>query len=144
MPALGWSPTTGSWSSARGDRLIGRPPEAIAGLIEVRGFGIMRLDHCAASARSVSWSSSARRGRGRAAGARDLTSCSASRCPASGSIRGRASACAKIRLALAAERVGVSVAMGQIVLVTGMSGAGRTTALKALEDSGSRRSTICR
>jgi HPr kinase/phosphorylase len=33
-----------------GDRLIARPPEAIAGLIEVRGLGIMRVDHCPASA----------------------------------------------------------------------------------------------
>lgn len=32
-----------------GDVLIGRPPEAIAGLIEVRGLGIMRIDHCASS-----------------------------------------------------------------------------------------------
>jgi HPr kinase/phosphorylase len=29
-----------------GDRLIGRPPEALAGLIEVRGLGIMRVEHC--------------------------------------------------------------------------------------------------
>jgi serine kinase of HPr protein (carbohydrate metabolism regulator) len=33
----------------RGERLIGRPPEAVAGLIEVRGVGIMRVDHCAAT-----------------------------------------------------------------------------------------------
>ena len=33
-----------------GDRLIARAPEAIAGLIEVRGLGIMRLDHCPSSA----------------------------------------------------------------------------------------------
>jgi HPr kinase/phosphorylase len=32
-----------------GDVLIGRPPDAIAGLIEVRGLGIMRVDHCASS-----------------------------------------------------------------------------------------------
>jgi HPr kinase/phosphorylase len=32
------------------DRLIARAPEAIAGLIEVRGLGIMRVDHCPASA----------------------------------------------------------------------------------------------
>lgn len=30
----------------RGDRLIGRPAEAVAGLIEVRGLGIMRVEHC--------------------------------------------------------------------------------------------------
>jgi HPr kinase/phosphorylase len=29
-----------------GDRLIGRPHEALAGLIEVRGLGIMRVGHC--------------------------------------------------------------------------------------------------
>ena len=33
----------------RGEVLIGRPPDAIAGLIEVRGLGIMRIDHCASS-----------------------------------------------------------------------------------------------
>ena len=33
-----------------GDRLIARPPQAIAGLIEVRGLGIMRVDHCRSSA----------------------------------------------------------------------------------------------
>lgn len=33
----------------RGDRLIARPPQAIAGLIEVRGLGIMRTDHCPSS-----------------------------------------------------------------------------------------------
>ena len=35
-----------------GDRLIARPPEAIAGLIEVRGLGIMRVGHCARAARA--------------------------------------------------------------------------------------------
>jgi hypothetical protein len=34
----------------RGDRLIGRAPETIAGLIEVRGLGIMRVDRCAEAA----------------------------------------------------------------------------------------------
>lgn len=29
----------------RGDRLLARPPETIAGMIEVRGLGVMRLDH---------------------------------------------------------------------------------------------------
>lgn len=33
-----------------GDRLIARPPQAIAGLLEVRGLGIMRVDHCPSSA----------------------------------------------------------------------------------------------
>jgi HPr kinase/phosphorylase len=33
----------------RGERLIGRPPAAVAGLIEVRGLGIMRIEHCAAT-----------------------------------------------------------------------------------------------
>lgn len=32
-----------------GDTLIGRPPDPIAGLIEVRGLGIMRIDHCGSS-----------------------------------------------------------------------------------------------
>ncbi|MGH6896323.1 MAG: HPr kinase/phosphorylase [Geminicoccaceae bacterium] len=30
----------------QGERLLGRPPEALAGLIEVRGLGIMRVEHC--------------------------------------------------------------------------------------------------
>jgi serine kinase of HPr protein (carbohydrate metabolism regulator) len=33
----------------RGEALIARAPEAIAGLIEVRGLGIMRVAHCPAS-----------------------------------------------------------------------------------------------
>jgi HPr kinase/phosphorylase len=33
-----------------GERLMARPPEPIAGLIEVRGLGIMRVDHCPSSA----------------------------------------------------------------------------------------------
>jgi serine kinase of HPr protein (carbohydrate metabolism regulator) len=32
-----------------GDVLIGRAVDAIAGLIEVRGLGIMRIDHCAST-----------------------------------------------------------------------------------------------
>jgi HPr kinase/phosphorylase len=32
-----------------GDLLIARAPDAIAGLIEVRALGIMRIDHCASS-----------------------------------------------------------------------------------------------
>ena len=32
-----------------GERLIGRAPAAIAGLLEVRGLGIMRLEHCAST-----------------------------------------------------------------------------------------------
>jgi serine kinase of HPr protein (carbohydrate metabolism regulator) len=30
----------------QGEQLIGRSPEAVAGLIEVRGLGIMRVEHC--------------------------------------------------------------------------------------------------
>ena len=33
----------------RGNRLIGRPAENIAGLIEVRGLVIMRLEHCSSA-----------------------------------------------------------------------------------------------
>jgi HPr kinase/phosphorylase len=32
-----------------GDRLIGRAPAALAGLIEVRDLGIMRVEHCASA-----------------------------------------------------------------------------------------------
>jgi serine kinase of HPr protein (carbohydrate metabolism regulator) len=86
-----------------GDQLTARPPEAIAGLIEVRGLGIMRVGHCAASALGLVVS---------------LGDRPAPRLPerATCQIVGVAlpqleldpwtpSACAKIRLALAAERV---------------------------------------
>jgi HPr kinase/phosphorylase len=33
----------------RGERLLGRAAEALAGLIEVRGVGILRMPHCAES-----------------------------------------------------------------------------------------------
>jgi serine kinase of HPr protein (carbohydrate metabolism regulator) len=33
----------------RGGQLIGRAPAALAGLLEVRGLGIMRVEHCAAA-----------------------------------------------------------------------------------------------
>jgi serine kinase of HPr protein (carbohydrate metabolism regulator) len=33
----------------QGGRLIGRAPAALAGLIEVRGLGIMRVEHCASA-----------------------------------------------------------------------------------------------
>jgi HPr kinase/phosphorylase len=32
-----------------GGQLIGRPPAALAGLIEARGLGIMRVEHCASA-----------------------------------------------------------------------------------------------
>ena len=32
-----------------GDRLIGRAPAALAGLLEVRGLGIMRIEHCSSA-----------------------------------------------------------------------------------------------
>ena len=86
-----------------GNQLTARPPEAIAGLIEVRGLGIMRVGHCAASPLGLVVALGDRpapRLPGR-------TTCQ---------ILGVAlpqleldpwtpSACAKIRLALAAERV---------------------------------------
>ena len=86
-----------------GDRLIARAPEAIAGLIEVRGLGIMRLDHCPSSALGLVVA---------------LGGMSPPRLPerTTYGVLGVAlpyleldprapSACAKIRLALAAERV---------------------------------------
>ena len=55
----------------QGDRLMARPPEAIAGLIEVRGLGIMRVDHRASSALGLVVALGCDR-RGKAAGARHL------------------------------------------------------------------------
>ena len=87
----------------RGMRLIARPPEAIAGLIEVRGLGIMRIAHCPASTLGLAVA---------------LGGIPAPRLPepATYQVLGVAlpclaldpwapSACAKIRLALAADRV---------------------------------------
>src|SRR5918995_6084931 len=86
-----------------GDRLIARPPQAIAGLIEVRGLGIMRVDHCPSSALGLVVA---------------LCDTPPARLPerTTYQVLGVAlpyleldprapSACAKIRLALAAERV---------------------------------------
>jgi HPr kinase/phosphorylase len=87
----------------RGERLIARPPQAIAGLIEVRGLGIMRIEHCPSSALVLVVA---------------LCSTPPPRLPERAiyqvlgvalpclELDSRApSACAKIRLALAAERV---------------------------------------
>lgn len=87
-----------------GDRLLARAPAAIAGLIEVRGLGIMRVDHCPASALGLMV---ALGGSGPPQRLPERTTCRLlgialpyleldPRTP---------SACAKIRLALAAERV---------------------------------------
>ena len=87
----------------QGDRLMARPPEAIAGLIEVRGLGIMRVGHRASSALGLVVAL----GCDRPARLPERATCQ---------ILGVAlpqleldprtpSACAKIRLALAAERV---------------------------------------
>jgi HPr kinase/phosphorylase len=86
-----------------GDELTARPPEAIAGLLEVRGLGVMRVGHCAASPLGLVVA---------------LGDRPAPRLPerATCQLLGVAlpqleldpwtpSACAKIRLALAAERV---------------------------------------
>jgi HPr kinase/phosphorylase len=88
----------------RAGRLIARAPDAIAGLIEVRGLGIMRLDHCPSSALGL---------------AVGLDCTPPARLPARATYQvlgvalsylqldsRAASAGAKIRLALAAERVG--------------------------------------
>jgi HPr kinase/phosphorylase len=86
----------------RGDRLFGRPAEALAGLLEVRGFGIVKLPWCAVSPLAL---------------AVELVAGPLPRLPEPGSyellgvrlprlrLDPRApSACAKVRLALAAER----------------------------------------
>ena len=88
----------------RGDRLLARAPDAIAGLIEVRGLGIMRIDHCPSSALGLVVA---------------LCDTSPPRLPERTTYQvlgvalpyleldpGTPSACAKIRLALAADRVG--------------------------------------
>ena len=87
-----------------GERLVARAPEAIAGLIEVRGVGIMRVDHCPSSALGLVVA---------------LRGTPPPRLPEHTTYQvlgvalpyleldpGAPSACAKIRLALAADRVG--------------------------------------
>jgi HPr kinase/phosphorylase len=87
-----------------GERLVARAPEAIAGLIEVRGLGIMRVEHCPSSALGLVVA---------------LGCAPPPRLPerTTYEVLGLAlpyleldsrapSACAKIRLALAADRVG--------------------------------------
>jgi serine kinase of HPr protein (carbohydrate metabolism regulator) len=87
----------------RGGRLIARAPARIAGLLEVRGLGIMRMDHCPSTTLGL---------------VAALGGSPAPRLPdrAIYEVLGIAlpclqldanapSACAKIRLALAAERV---------------------------------------
>jgi HPr kinase/phosphorylase len=86
------------------ERLVARAPEVIAGLIEVRGLGIMRLDHCPCSVLGLVVT---------------LGGIPPPRLPERTTYQmlgvtlpyleldpGAPSACAKIRLALAADRVG--------------------------------------
>lgn len=86
-----------------GDRLIARAPQAIAGLIEVRGLGIMRVEHCPSSVLALVVA---------------LGATPPARLPERTTYQvlgvalpyleldpRAASACAKIRLALAADRV---------------------------------------
>jgi HPr kinase/phosphorylase len=86
------------------DRLVARPPEAVAGLIEVRGLGIMRVGHAASSHLGLVVALGGERTPQRLP---ERATCQVlgvalpyldldPRAP---------SACAKIRLALAAERV---------------------------------------
>ena len=87
-----------------GDRLIARPPQAIAGLIEVRGLGIMRVEHCASSSLGLVVAL------GCTGPAPRLPACTTYELlgvalPYLELDARRPSACAKIRLALAADRV---------------------------------------
>jgi HPr kinase/phosphorylase len=86
-----------------GDGLMARPPEAIAGLIEVRGLGIMRVDHCATSPLGLVVALGDRP----APRLPERATCQILRValPQLELDPWTPSACAKIRLALAAERV---------------------------------------
>jgi serine kinase of HPr protein (carbohydrate metabolism regulator) len=86
----------------RGNRLIGRPAENVAGLIEVRGLGIMRLEHCSSTPLALVVALGAPEARLPERMTHDLL------CVALPCVRldpHAPSTCAKIRLALGAERV---------------------------------------
>jgi serine kinase of HPr protein (carbohydrate metabolism regulator) len=87
-----------------GDRLLARAPEAIAGLIEVRGLGIVRVDHCPASALGLMVALGDSRPTERLPG-RATRRLLGIALPYLELDPRTPSACAKIRLALAAERV---------------------------------------
>jgi RNase adaptor protein for sRNA GlmZ degradation len=135
-----------------GERILVRAPAAIAGLIEIRGVGISRVEALAEAALAmfadlVPAAEIERLPEPRREHVLGLIIPSIALSPF------EASAAAKLRVALRAcaanscpavpavcesarSRPAASTPPGRVVLVTGMSGAGRSTALKALEDIG--------
>jgi RNase adaptor protein for sRNA GlmZ degradation len=130
-----------------GEHILVRAPAAIAGLIEIRGLGIARVDVLAEAplalfADLVPLAEVERFPETRCVEVLGLAIPSITLSPF------EASAAAKVRLALstfAANAVPASTVAGaragsapptRVLLVTGMSGAGRSTALKTLEDMG--------
>jgi RNase adaptor protein for sRNA GlmZ degradation len=135
-----------------GERILVRAPAVIAGLIEARGVGISRVESLAEAtlamfADLVPPSEIERFPEPRCEDVLGLTVPSISLSPF------EASAPAKLRLALRAFAANSGPAIpvasgrvtsppagtplpGRVLLVTGMSGAGRSTALKTLEDMG--------
>jgi HPr kinase/phosphorylase len=88
----------------RGEALIARAPEAIVGLIEVRGLGIMRVAHCLSSALGLVVALHSTRPLPRLP-ERTTYEFLGVALPRIELDARAPSACAKIRLALAAERV---------------------------------------
>lgn len=135
-----------------GERILVRAPAAIAGLIEVRGVGISRLEALAEAtlAMFADLVPSAEIERFPEPRCEDVLGLTV---PAIALSPFEASAPAKLRLALRAlapnsgptipaagggvtSRPAGTTLPGRVLLVTGMSGAGRSTALKTLEDMG--------
>jgi HPr kinase/phosphorylase len=88
----------------QGEALIARAPDAIAGLIEVRGLGIMRVEHCPSSALGLVVALHGTRPPPRLP-ERTTYQVLGVALPRLELDARAPSACAKIRLALAAERV---------------------------------------
>ena len=135
-----------------GERILVKAPAGIAGLIEVRGVGISRLEALAEAtlAMFADLVPSAEIERFPEPRCEDVLGLTV---PAIALSPFEASAPAKLRLALRAfapnsgptipavgggitSRPAGTTLPGRVLLVTGMSGAGRSTALKTLEDMG--------
>ena len=127
-----------------GERLFAAPPATIAGLIEVRGVGIVPLRHVAGVAVALVVDLAAAPDRLPAATSVTLAGVPI---PRIALVAHEASAAIKVERALTTLGLDLEVVPVTLpppdpalpprtLLVTGMSGAGRTTALKVLEDLG--------
>ena len=135
-----------------GEHILVRAPATIAGLIEIRGVGILRVD-ALAEAKLAMFADLVRRQEIERLPEPRREDVLGLAVPSIALSPFEASAGAKLRLALrtfAADSASVVTARGgdamprlvsntvprRVLLVTGMSGAGRSTALKTLEDLG--------